>query len=168
MMKKLLLLTAIAVLGLTSVNAQGQFNAGISAGLPVGDAGDAYSFAIQLDANYLWSVSDGFDAGVAAGFSQWFGKSIDLGGFGSIDVEDASLLPIAAAGRFAVSDKLTLGADLGYAVGISPDGNDGGFYYAPKIQYGVSEALDIVLAYRGVSVDGGSLDLITLGVEFGL
>ena len=61
-----------------------------------------------------------------------------------------------------------LGADLGYAIGVSPSDNDGGFYYAPRIQYGVSESIDIVLAYRGISVDGGSFDVLTLGIEFGL
>jgi hypothetical protein len=49
---------------------------------------------------------------------------------------------------------------------LAPDGNDGGFYYAPRVQYGVSDALDIVLSYRGVS-DDGSFDVINLGVEFG-
>ena len=46
--------------------------------------------------------------------------------------------------------------------------NDGGFYYAPKVQYGISETIDIVLAYKGVSLEGGSFDSITLGVEFRL
>tara|TARA_E500000318_G_scaffold81715_1_gene77006 strand:- start:79 stop:180 length:102 start_codon:yes stop_codon:yes gene_type:complete len=32
----------------------------------------------------------------------------------------------------------------------------------------VSEAIDIVLAYRGVSLDGGSWDIISLGLEFGI
>jgi hypothetical protein len=163
-MKKLMLF-AVAVFGFTA-NAQ-NFNIGISGGLPIGDTVDAYTFAVQLDVNYLWEVSEKFDAGVASGFSQWFGDAIDLGVFGSFDVEDASLLPVAAAGRFNASEDFTIGADLGYAIGISPDGNDGGFYYAPKVQYSVSESIDVVAAYRGVSVDGGSLDMITLGVEFG-
>ena len=164
-MKKLLLVAAIAVFGLSSVNAQ-NFNGGISLGLPIGDAGDAWTFNVTLDVNYLWDAGENFKAGVATGFSHSFGDSIDTG-FGTFDVEDAQFLPLAGAARFAVSEEFTLGADLGYAIGIS-EGNDGGFYYSPRAQYSLSEALDIVLAYRGVSLDGGSFDVLTLGVEFGL
>ncbi len=166
-MKKLLLMSIFAVFAIGSVNAQGDLNAGVNLGLPIGDAGDGWTFNVALDLNYLWEVSDGFDAGVATGYSHSFGDSMDIPGFGTVDIDDAQFLPVAAAGRFAVSDSFTLGADLGYAIGIS-DGNDGGFYYAPRAQYAVSEALDIVLAYRGVSLDGGSFDVLSLGVEFGL
>jgi len=165
-MKKLFLLSIIAVFAIGSVNAQGALKAGVNLGLPIGDAGDGWTFNVTLDVNYLWDAGENFKAGVATGFSHSFGDSIDTG-IGSFDVDDAQFLPLAGAARFAVSEELTLGADLGYAVGIN-DGNDGGFYYAPRAQYGLSEALDIVLAYRGVSLDGGSFDVITLGVEFGL
>lgn len=164
-MKKLFL-AAFAVFAFASVNAQ-EFKAGISAGLPIGDSGDAYTFNVSLDLNYLWAVSEEFHAGIATGLLYNFGDSIDFGSE-SFDIDDAMFLPLAVAGRFAVSEQFTLGADLGYAIGLAPDGNDGGFYYAPRVQYGVSEALDVVLAYRGVSVDGGSFDTITLGIEFGL
>lgn len=86
----------------------------------------------------------------------------------TIDGEDATFLPIAAAARFNVSDAFSLGADLGYAVGLAPDGNDGGFYYAPRAAYSVSDLIDIVLGYRGVSLDGGSWNIISLGLEFGI
>ena len=66
-----------------------------------------------------------------------------------------------------VAPNFTLGADVGYAIGIN-DGNDGGFYYSPRAPYSVSEAIDIVAAYRGVSVNGGSWDVISAGVEFGI
>lgn len=164
-MKKLFL-AAFAVFAFASVNAQ-EFNAGVNLGLPIGDAGDAYTFNVTLDLNYLWAVSEEFHAGIATGLSYNLGDSIDTP-IGSFDIDDAMFLPIAAAGRYAVSEEFTLGADLGYALGLAPDGNDGGFYYSPRVQYGVSDALDIVLAYRGISRDGGSFDTITLGVEFGL
>ncbi len=161
-----MLFAAVAVFGLTSVTAQ-NFNAGISAGLPMGDAGDLTTFGINIDVSYLWEVSDDFTAGVASGYQHYLGDSIEILGT-SVDIDDTGFLPIAAAGRYSLSEEFTVGADLGYAVGISPDGNDGGFYYAPRVQYGVSESIDIVAAYRGVSLDGGSFDAITIGVEFGL
>ena len=157
-----LVLAAFAVFAFASVSAQGQFKAGISGGIPIGDAGDFATFAIAVDLGYLFEISDEFDAGVTTGYSHSFGDEIN--GF---DIEDVQFIPVAASGRFEVAPDFTLGADVGYAIGIN-DGNDGGFYYSPRAQYSVSEAIDIVAAYRGVSVDGGSWDIISLGVEFGL
>ncbi|MEF3079684.1 outer membrane beta-barrel protein [Winogradskyella poriferorum] len=159
-MKKLFL-AAFAVFAFASVNAQ-EFKAGISGGLPIGDAGDLATFAIAVDLGYLFDVSEDFQVGPAVGFQHNFGEEIN--GF---ELDDVQFVPVTAAGRYAVSEEFTLGADLGYAVGIN-DGNDGGFYYAPRAQYSVSDALDIVVAYRGVSADGGSWNVITAGVEFGL
>jgi hypothetical protein len=164
-MKKLLLLSAI-VISTMSVNAQ-DFNLGLSGALPIGDAADFTTFGLNLDDNYLETISEKFDLGVAAGYHYYFGEDIDTP-FGTFEAEDVGFLPIAAAARFNATESFTIGADVGYALGVNPDGNDGGFYYAPKIQYGVSETLDIVFAYKGISRDGGSFDAISLGIEFGL
>ncbi len=168
-MKKTILCAAIALFSLANVNAQ-EFNLGISAGLPIGDFSDLFSFSAIADVNYLFDVSEEFQVGPMAGLSYSFGEEFEAD-FGDFEVEgsveDAIFLPIGGAARFNISENFTLGADLGYALGIS-DGLDGGFYYAPKVQYGVSQSLDIVAAYRGVSVDGGSFNIVSLGVEFGL
>jgi len=176
-MKKALLMTAIAVFAFTSVNGQ-ELKAGLSFGLPVGDAGNIYNFNTNLDLNYLWKVSEKFDVGVATGLSYNFGDEVRIpnvigGGSTIIDVEDAVFLPIAGAGRFALSEKFTLGIDLGYAIGIRPSWNDGGFYYAPRVQYSITEAIDLVVAYRSVEIPVGVfavgyLDNITVGIEIGL
>ena len=165
-MKKLFLLSIFAIFAITSLSAQGELKAGVNAGLITGDFSDGYSFNITLDVAYLWEASEQIDAGIVTGYSHSLGK--DVNGF---TPDDVSFLPIAAAGRFNISEEFAVGVDLGYAVGIN-EGNDGGFYYAPRIQYNVSESLDLVLAYRGVSIDAGPITLgfntITLGVEFGL
>ncbi|WP_182835528.1 outer membrane beta-barrel protein [Flagellimonas lutimaris] len=165
-MKKIALFTLAVIFGLSFGQAQGDFTAGIHGGLPIGDAGDLATFAIAVELGYLFDVSDEFKAGPTLGYSHSFGEDIDTG-FGTFEVDDIQFLPIAAAGRFSITDEFSLGADLGYAIGIN-DGNDGGFYYAPRAAYSVSEAIDIVLAYRGVSLDGGSWDIISLGLEFGI
>ncbi|MEZ4802751.1 MAG: hypothetical protein R2797_08245 [Gelidibacter sp.] len=157
-MKKLMLIAAFAVFGLSNVNAQ-DFRVGANVGLPMGDIKDYSSVNIAVDVSYLWNVSEEFDAGLTAGYSTYLGK----------DGADAlGFLPIAAAGRFNVSEDFTIGADLGYAIGINPSGLDSGFYYAPKVQYGVSESVDLVLAYKGISVNGVSISSLNLGVEFKL
>lgn len=159
-MKKLFL-AAFAVFAFASVNAQGDLRAGLNLGLPIGDAGDLATFSIAVDLGYLFDLSDDFKAGPTVGFNHSFGDS-------DVIDEDFSWMPIGGAGRYAVSDDFTLGADIGYAVGIAPDGIESGFYYAPRIQYGVSEAMDIVLAYRGISLDGITWNQVTLGVDIGL
>ena len=150
------------------MNAQDQFKLGIAGGLPIGDAGDASLFSIAIDLGYMFEISENFKAGPIAGYSLSFGDDdwviIDDGtGDSSPDV---SFLPVGAGGRFVVAPNLLLGADLGYAVGLN-DGNDGGFFYAPRISFSASKDVDIVGAFRGVAIDGGSWDIITLGVEFG-
>ena len=161
-MKKLILLFAFVFMSISGANAQG-LKLGVDLGLPLGDIKDSYGLNIGADINYLWNVSEEFDAGFSVGYSHYIGAKFL--GFG---VPDAGFIPIAATGRFNVSGGFKIGADLGYAMGVSPSGNDGGFYYAPKLQYGVSEFLDIVLAYKGISVDGGTFSSLNLGVEFGL
>lgn len=163
-MKKVLII-AVMMLGAFGLQAQEGFRAGINLALPVGDAADVSSFSLGLDVNYLWEVADSFDAGVAAGFTNAFGKDIDTGLGGSVKVDDVQFLPLAAAGRFEASDKVRLGADLGYAIGIS-DGNDGGFYYRPMVGYGLSEKMELNLSYTGISLDGATWSTIALGFLF--
>ena len=165
-MKKLSIFIIALFMGVSCLQAQGSFRAGISGGLPIGDAGDIATFAIAVDLGYLFEISDEFEAGPTVGYSHSFGDDINVGSI-TVDVDDAQFIPIGGAGRFSATDELTFGLDLGYALGVN-DGNDGGFYYSPRAQYSVSDAIDIVAAYRGVSLDGGSWDIISLGVEFGL
>ncbi|CAM1366172.1 conserved hypothetical protein [Tenacibaculum litoreum] len=162
-MKKLLLVIAMVAVGLTANAQEGKFNLGASIGLPAADADTGYDFAIGLEANYLFSVSDNFQLGPSVSYSHYFGG--DIAGF---DIEDASFLPIAAAARFNASEKFIVGLDLGYAVGISPDANDGGFHYRPLVGYSVSDNTSIQASYSGVSVEGGTMANFGLGVVFGL
>jgi hypothetical protein len=159
-------ITAALALFCLGLHAQEGFKAGINLGLPVGDAGDVSGFSIGVDALYHWAVADSFNAGVAAGFTNAFGKDIDTG-LGTVEIPDVQFLPIAASGRFSASDEFVVGADLGYAIGIS-DGNDGGFYYRPIVGYAVAESTEINLSYTGISLDGGTWSTINLGVLFAL
>ncbi|AXG72087.1 outer membrane protein beta-barrel domain protein [Kordia sp. SMS9] len=170
MKKTILAVVAVFAMVFTANAQDGKFEVGINGALPIGDAGDFYTFSVGLDAAYMWNVSDKFDAGVATGFTNAFGDEQSITVFGittTIDAEDAQFIPIAGAARYNVSDDFFVGADLGYAIGIN-DGNDGGFYYRPKIGYNVSERVSLNVSYTGISIDGGSFDTIGLGVMFGL
>ena len=116
-MKKLLLLGAFLIVSTSSLFAQ-EFNLGASAALPLGDAGDLTTFGLNIEANYLTDVSEQFDVGATVGYHHYFGgHSMDIPGLG-----DFSFIPVAASARFNASEAFTIGADLGYGIGISPDG----------------------------------------------
>ena len=163
-MKKVLFIAFMMVSGL-GLQAQEGFRAGINLAIPTGDASDVSGFSIGLDATYLWNVGESFDVGVAAGFTNAFGKEIEVAGFGSFEVDDVQFLPIAAAARYHVTDKFRVGGDIGYAIGIS-DGNDGGFYYRPMVGYGLNEKMELNLSYIGISLDGGNWSTIGLGFMY--
>ena len=163
-MKKALFLACFTLIGLSAIHAQGRFQAGGHLGLPIGDAGDLATFAIALDLAYILEIDDTIKAGPTIQYSHSFGDDVNVGGF-SINVDDVQFLPIGGRAQFDITDQFLARAELGYAIGIS-DGNDGGFYYSPQAGFSVSDAIDIVLSYRGISEDGGSWDILTLGAEF--
>ena len=164
-MKKVVLVAVLALFGF-SVNAQEGLKVGANLGLPVGDAGDVSGFSIGLDAQYMFESAGEFDLGVATGFTNAFGKTIGDSNF-SIEIDDIQFLPLAGVVRYKASEEISIGTDLGYALGIS-DGNDGGFYYRPTVAYAVSEGVEINASYTGISLDGGSWTTINLGVLFSL
>lgn len=164
-------IVAILVAGL-SVNAQddgskssgGEFNVGINLGFPTSDASDFYTFVLGVEINYLFEVSDAFEVGPSLSFVNYFGDEV----FG-FDIDDASFLPIAAAARFNVSENFVLGADLGYGIGLSPSGNDGGFYYRPMVGFNINSKIMLQATYSGISInDGGTFGNFSIGAMVAL
>jgi hypothetical protein len=164
-MKKFGLIVCLLVFG-TALQAQEGLNVGINFGLPVGDASDISSFSLGLDANYLWNVAESVDVGVATGFTNAFGKTIDILG-AEFDADDVQFIPIAAAGRYHITESFRAGADIGYAIGLN-DGNDGGFYYRPILAYGFNQNMEVNFSYTGISLDGITWSTISLGFMINL
>lgn len=165
-MKKLILLAAVAVFGLSNA----QFKLGAHVGLPVGDAKDAgLDFNAGIDVAYLWPVADGFKLGVTTGYSHYFGKKETYSFMGYTYEVDPSggIVPLAATAQYAFpSSKFFLGADLGYAF-FTGEGSDGGaFYYQPKVGYSFTDTSDLYLSYKGASKDGATLSSINLGYAY--
>ncbi len=156
-MKKFLIIGAL-ILCATSGFSQG-FKAGVNVGIPVGDASDFSNLQVGADVAYLFGVADTFSVGPMLGYSNFFPEESDI-------YDNIQFLPIAASGRLGLGDAFFLGADLGYAIGID-DGNDGGFYYRPQVGYDFG-VVGLVASYSGVSMNGGSISSVNLGVEFGL
>ncbi|MFA5619032.1 MAG: hypothetical protein WDA08_01855 [Weeksellaceae bacterium] len=157
-MKKFILSTAIAVMGLVGLNAQSTgFEAGAFVGFPMGDAGDLYSFNFGITAGYYWNVGEGFQAGVVTGYDNFSGKTVmgyKVPAFGAI--------PIAASAKYYF-DQFFVGADLGLGIGTST-GAGSAFYYRPRVGYGMT-SLDIYAFYKGYS-NNGSVSSIGVGAAY--
>ncbi|MDT0648986.1 hypothetical protein [Autumnicola edwardsiae] len=73
---------------------------------------------------------------------------------------------MGAAGRVDLIF-LVAGLDLGYAIGVN-DGNDGGFFYRPKIGFSLA-MLNIVASYTNISIeDNFNVSTFNIGLEFEL
>ncbi len=157
-------------ISMATVHAQ-DFKIEVNGALPIGDIGDSYSFGASAGFSYLFEVSDTFQAGPTTGVIHYFGSSEDItiaGVTATIDFEDTTFIPLGGTARLLLGDAFMIGADLGYGIGVSPSGNDGGFYYKPKVGYTITDSIAIVAGYSGVSVDGGTFSSINAGIEFGL
>ncbi len=169
-MKKLLLFAALAVFGIGTSFAQGDVKLGINGAIPMGDFDEAYSFGVIADVAYLFDINETFKVGPMTSFLYYFGKDQE-GSIGDVEIEvdadDAAFLPLGGTARFYLDEAFYFGADLGYGIGISPDGNDGGFYYRPRAAYNFGN-IGIVLSYSGVALDGATFSSLNFGVEFGL
>jgi len=175
-MKKIIL-SAIAIMALgTAAQAQdeGGFKVGIHAGIPMGDAGDFYSFNAGVDVAYMFPIADEFLLGVTSGYSYFAGKEFEQTyspGFGmpAITVTgpkvNGAFLPVAAAAKYSLSESFFIGADLGYALYIGDGEGDGGAYYQPKVGW-QSESIEVFASYKGIAVEDTSISTIGVGAAY--
>lgn len=163
-MKKSFFIVLIALFFISSAFSQSNFRIGVNAGVPIGDVEEFTTFQLGADIAYLYPVSNLFSLGGLVGYSRYFGDDISTT-FGTMTVDDFSFIPLAATARFGFANSLFVGGDLGYAIGID-DGNDGGFYYRPKIGYSFGPVA-VMASLAGIAVDGGDVSSVNLGVEFG-
>ena len=156
-MKKLIVMAAFAVAGL--VNAQTGFKAGVHAGLPIGDAGDGYSFNFGVDAAYLVDVAEGFKAGGTVGYSLFKSKEIttDAISFNNVVIvpatsytpDNTSFITIGGTAQYSFSETIFGGLDLGYAI---PNEGDGAVYFLPKVGY-QTETFEVYAGYRHIATE---------------
>ncbi|TYB79794.1 porin family protein [Bizionia myxarmorum] len=143
-MKKLFLVAAL--IGLSPIFAQENteitpdnswLKVGLTAGVPVGDASDASSFALGADIRGQYLFNPNVGVGIASGYTNYFGKD---------GVDDFGIVPLAGFFRYYFTPSgLFLGVDLGYGFLTNVDyydtstgkveSNDGGLYVNPQIGY---------------------------------
>lgn len=153
-MKKLLLV-AIMAFGI-AVNAQeNQLNVGGTIGLPVGDSSEA-NITGAIEVNYLFKLSDEIKIGPSVSYLHFQQEGAD-----------AAFLPIAAAGRYTASEKIIVGLDLGYGIGVRPSGfTEDGFYYRPMVGYKATEKITVHVDYSSVVLDNSTVSSIGLGATY--
>lgn len=152
-MKKLSLLFML-IAGFTFTSAQvgegtNWLKLGIHAGIPTSGASDYSNFALGVDAKYQFLSVDSFGIGLAAGYTNYFGKEY-TNKVGKKEKKDFGVVPVAALFRYYPTQNFFVGTDLGYGFITGRDGSKGGFYYRPEVGYH-SNDWNIFLYYAGVS-----------------
>jgi hypothetical protein len=180
-MKKQLLTFLVALSFGAFSYAQAGFNIGGSIGFPYQNyQGYDYSFAFNVDANYLFEVNQAFNIGLASGYGQAFGESYDyyigpILGYERVEIPDFQYVPVAAAARFNLNTRMVFGADIGYAVNVSSakdiynnDYYSGGFYWRPMIGFNINERLQLNANYIGISDDYFYYGAFNLGLTINI
>lgn len=152
-------------MGVGSVFGQG-IKIGMKTGLPVGKESELTTFQLSGEVGYLFPATDLLSVGGLIGYSRYFLDNVTVITSEWKQIEDYfSFVPIAATMRFAFQNSLFFEGDIGYAIGIDY-GNDGGFYYSPKVGHTLGQ-FNIIASFSGLRVVGRDLSFVNLGVEFG-
>lgn len=146
-MKKVFLVVLIGVLGFSAKAQESNFGAGV--GLPWGEAGDVFNFSTVIEWNYLWEVTEGFYIGPGLTLMHVSGDARIFGDSGVVQNVNTIIFPITLDARYKLSKKFTFGLDVGYAFSSS---EETGLYFAPKLQYGISDKLSLVLSPRVINI----------------
>ncbi|AJR03932.1 hypothetical protein [Siansivirga zeaxanthinifaciens] len=162
-MKKLFLITGL-LLGFNTIYAQQNdiditsdnswLKAGLTAGVPLGDASDLSSFNMGVDLRGQYLFNPNLGIGVASGYSHYFGKD---------GVDDFGIVPLAGFVRYYFTPSgLFLGTDLGYGFLTNANNNDGGLYVNPQIGYH-NRDWNIYAFYQNTFAEN-DIDLQTVGL----
>lgn len=130
------------------------FKAGITAGVPVGDASDFSSVNIGVDLRAQYLVNPNFAIGGATGYNHFFGKD---------GVDDFGVIPLAGFARYYFArEGLFVGADAGFGFVTNIESNVGGLYINPHIGYH-NRDWNFYVFYQNTFAEN-NVDLQTVGV----
>jgi hypothetical protein len=136
----------------------GKFSIGVEAGLPLGDAGDAYSFAIGGSLKYDLPIAENLFANLSAGYTTLSGKTIS--GF---DVPSLNAIPVKAGLKYFFNEGFYGEAQLGAAFlstkVLGESHSTTAFAYAPGIGYKFAGGFDAGVRYETWSKDGSTSQL---------
>jgi len=162
-MKKLCLFSILSIFAIGGLQAQGNLEASAEVGIVIGDASDFTSLSLGVALAYLFEVSDDFQAGPSIGYTNYFGKDLDVGNI-TFKTDDFGVVPILAKGQYAVSDEFEAEGGVGYAV-FTGDGGGGELTWRLGINYEFADAWDAAAGYNSITGNGGSIDAFFVGVR---
>lgn len=156
-MKKLIVIVVFFT-GLLLQAQENELNVGVNGGITIGNIEAQSPVAFGVDANYLFSLNEDF----------LVGPSLSMVYFSPKDVALAKMyLPIGVAGRLqSVDTPFFVGMDLGFAIGLSPNGDRGGIYFKPMVGYDITDKFKINLFYSAVKKKQPTYGYIGLGISF--
>ncbi|MFY7669888.1 hypothetical protein ACOSP6_02245 [Tenacibaculum sp. MEBiC06402] len=141
---------------------ENEFNVGVNGGITIGNIEGVASAAFGLDANYLFDIFEGVK----------FGPSLNLIYFATQEENgvkpDAFMyLPIGGSVKFySDGDDFYVALDAGYAIGISPEGDNGGIFLKPMVGYNINQNFNVNLFYSGVKKSGPTYGYAGIGLVF--
>ena len=100
-------------------------------------------------------MKDNLALGVASGYSIFNGDN---------GLPNYSFIPVSLTGRASYGEHFFYTGKLGYAI-ATESGSEGGFHYEAKLGYMFGQT-DVGVFYKGISVNGGSIGALGLGVAF--
>jgi hypothetical protein len=166
-MKKIFLLAALSLTTLAAA-VHGQEKGGLTLGvgpvaaLPLGDAGDAYTFGIGGEVQAAYGITDNIAGFVQAGYTQFLAKSTTFGGI-SIDGVKTGSIPALIGARYHNSGFM-VGVAIGYEK-LTASGEGGGFAYSPQLGYSFGK-IDLIANYTGASISSSTFSYVGLKVIF--
>ena len=128
--------------------------AGLTAGIPVGDADNVSTFNLGLDLRGQYLFNPNFAIGLASGYTHLFAKE---------GIDDFGVIPAAGFLRYYFTRSgIFIGSDLGYGFLTNVNDNDGGLYVNPQVGYH-NRDWNIYAFYQNTFAEN-DLDLSSVGV----
>jgi hypothetical protein len=159
-MKKMFLIATVFSLFSVATYAQSKnqdftFGGGLNLNLPTGDFSNGWTFGLGFQFQGEVKVAKNASAVFTAGYTEYFGKSVDLGGFG-FTTPNIGFIPILAGIRVYPSETFFIGAQAGFGTftNTGASGNSG-FDFYPQIGYN-GRSSQFILGYNFISLSAGS------------
>lgn len=139
-------------------------NVGINGGVTIGNLDNVSRMAFGVDANYLFDVFDNVKLGPSVNFVYFLTE--DNAG---VKPDPFIYLPLGGAIRFSgENDDFYVGADGGFALGISPNGDNGGIFFKPMVGYNFNEKVSVNFFYAGIKKKKPTYGYVGIGVVFNI
>jgi hypothetical protein len=175
-MKKLALVLTVFTASIIGVKAQSSgsqgeftFGAGINAALPIGDFHLTHSFGIGVHLQGEYAFSDQLKGVATTGYTSFFGKTFSYddgsGNTFSMKVPAVGQIPVLVGARFYPASSFFVGAQVGVGIFTGSGNSQSGFEYLPQVGYDAGQ-IQIIGAYDGTSVTGGTLSSISLSAVY--